>query len=225
MCGSSPTSIAPSFWIRITWMSGWPSPRAPRERFTGRSCSLGRTNPNRFLERKCKMTRNWIAAIVVLATMISVGRAQKNEPVAPKSAPPTFAFVHELDKSQNLIYVRIVNFVPCSETRTVQETVEKDGKKSTVAKQMTVKSYISLPLYEKVAAEKVNAINGAGKKLSRDDLFQQLKAGDSILLYSGELDPVFLKPLKEKTILLQMETSPPIVPPMTVPEPIPPPKK
>ncbi|HLW64509.1 MAG TPA: hypothetical protein VKS79_04255 [Gemmataceae bacterium] len=171
------------------------------------------------------MTRILMAAIVVPAIIAGVGRAQKNEPVAPKSAPPTFAFVYDLDKSQNLVYVQTLEYVPRQETRTVTENIEENGKTFRVNRQVTVTVYVPVSRVTKVVVEKINAINGAGKKLSRDDLFQQLKAGDSILLYSGELDPVFLKPLKEKTILLQMETSPPIVPPMTVPEPIPPPKK
>jgi hypothetical protein len=171
------------------------------------------------------MTRNWIAATVVLATMATVGWAQKNEPVTPKSGPPTFAFVYDLDKSQNLVYVQTIEFVPREETRMVVETIDENGRKFQVTRQVKVYVYVPVSRVTKWDAEKGAAINGAGKKLTREDLFQQLRAGDSILIYSGEVDPMFLKPLKENTILLQMETPPTVIAPMKVPEPIPAPKK
>ena len=171
------------------------------------------------------MTRLWILASAVLASMATIGSAQKNEPFAPKSAPPTFAFVYDLDKSQNLVYVLTVEYVPRVETRTVPETVEQNGKTFTVTRQVAVTVYVPVSRVTKWDAEKGGAINGAGKKLSREDLYQQLRAGDGILIYSGDLDKAFLKPLKENTVLLQVASTPAVMQPAGVPEPIPPPKK
>ena len=178
------------------------------------------------------MMRTSIAATVVLITLATFGRAQ-NDPArlgvgdtiavaAAKSAPPSFAFVHDLDKSQNLVYVLTIEQVPREETRTVTETVEQNGKAFQVTRLIKVRVYVPVSRVTKWDASKGTAINGAGKKLSREDLFQQLKAGDTILTYSGDLDQAFLKPLKENVVLLQM---PPPVAPMNTPEPISGPKK
>jgi hypothetical protein len=170
------------------------------------------------------MLRTWIAAIVVLAAMPTVGRAQK-EPVAPKSPPPMFATVHDVDKNQNLVYLLMIEFALRQETRNVTEFVEQNGQKIPVTKVVNTMAYVPVSRVMLWDFEKAVATNGAGKKLSREDLFQQLKAGDSILIYVKDLDPVFLKPLKENAILLQMETFPALMDPMRAPKPIPAPKK
>jgi hypothetical protein len=170
------------------------------------------------------MMRSWLLAVSICAIFAATGRAQ-NQPAMPKSGPPSFAFVHDVDKSQNLIYVRTIEYVPEERTATVSEVVEANGQKIQVPK--TVKVTVAVPVMRvtKWDAEKGVAINGAGKKLSRDDLFEQLKAGDTIFLYGGALDQAFLKPLKENVVLLQMQASSGAIPPMNVPEPIPAPKK
>ena len=169
------------------------------------------------------MLRSWILTIAVLASMATVGSAQ-NQPPIPKSAPPSFAFVHDLDKSQNLVLVRTVEYVQRAETRTVPEIVERNGQKFQVTKQVTVMVVVPVTSITKWDAVKGTAINGAGNRLSREELFQQLKSGDTILTYSGDLDQSFLKLLKDNVVLLQMKAPSAVIPPMG-PEPISGPKK
>ena len=171
------------------------------------------------------MMRCWIAAVVSIAFLVVRGEAQ-NQPVAPKSPAPGFAFVNDLDKSQNLVYVQTIELVPRQETRTVTENVEQNGRTFQVTKEVSVTVMAPVTRITKWDATKANAINSAGKKLSPEELFQLLRAGDTILVYTSEnVDPSFLKPLKENVVLLQMQPPPVILKPNLAPEPLPGPKK
>jgi hypothetical protein len=169
------------------------------------------------------MMRTWLVAASICAIVTTIGRAQ-NQPPIPKSAPPAFAFVHDLDKSQNLVFVRTIEYLQRAETRTVPEIVERNGQKFQLTKQVTVMVVVPVTSVTKWDAGKGTAINGAGNKLSREELFQQLRAGDTIMTYSGDLDQAFLKLLKDNVVLIQMQASSAVIPAMG-PEPIPGPKK
>lgn len=171
------------------------------------------------------MMRWWIAAALGLTFLVVRGEAQ-NQPVAPKSPAPAFAFVHDLDKSQNLVYVQTIELVPRQETRTVTKTVEQNGKTFQVNEEVTVTVMAQVTRVTKWDATKGTAISSGGKKLSLEELFQRLRAGDTILVYTSEsVDPSFLNPLKENVVLLQMQPPPVILKPNLAPEPLPGPKK
>ncbi|HEV3143849.1 MAG TPA: hypothetical protein VGZ47_08205 [Gemmataceae bacterium] len=171
------------------------------------------------------MMRCRFAAAVSLFVLVASSQAQ-NQPMAPKSPAPSFAFVHDLDKSQNIVYVQTIELVPREESRVVNKSVEQNGRKVTVPEEIKVTVYVPVTRITKWDAGKNTAINTAGKKLSPGQLFQQLKAGDTILIYTSEsVDPSFLKPLKENVVLLQMQPPPVILKPQLAPEPIPGPKQ
>jgi hypothetical protein len=149
---------------------------------------------------------------------------------APPPRPPSVAFVRDLDKGKNVIVVTMSEIVPVVEEREVTEEVEVNGKKIPVTK--LVKVTVLTPLLKDVVwnAEKGMAINRAGKRLSKDDLFKQIKADDKIIIFwTKEIDPVYLKGLKEDVFLIKMELpvvlapNPESVPPKK-PEPLPRPK-
>jgi hypothetical protein len=164
------------------------------------------------------MSRSWFLVVLGLALTAGLSQAE-NQPV---SRPPVVAFVRDLDRSKGLIVITMPEFVPVVEMREVTEEVEVNGKKMVVKKLVSVNVITTVTKDVAWNAEKGTAINRAGKRYSKDELFKQLKAGDKIIVFwAKEIDPMYLKGLKEDVVLLKMQVPTVLAP---IPEPVPPTK-
>jgi len=167
------------------------------------------------------MLRLWILLVLSLSLVADRSPAE-NGPLPP---PPRSVSILDLDKSKNIVVLGVPAVIVEIQVREIPELVEVLGKKVPVTKQIIVNVVTTVIKEVKWDTQKGHAINSAGKKISREELFQKLKAGDTILIYSTKnVDPSYLKTLKDDVILLHASGEMPGLP-IVPPEPIPPPKQ
>jgi len=147
----------------------------------------------------------------------SVAIAEEKTPL-PKTAPPTFLFISEIDKDRFLVEVR--EMVPV--TREIEVKVEKNGRivleKRAVTEYMTVARMVAYPLKD------AKILDAEGKELKKEDAWKTLKPGMAVLVTTDKngVDPAYLKLLSRDALILVMPPKTGVAPPVVPVPPAPP---
>ena len=138
-----------------------------------------------------------------------VPEASKTVP-APTNAPPTMVTVGQIDRNIGEIRVKVLQQVPVTVTKVVQEVVNVNGNQVVVERavaETTMKTQIS---ERKVKIDgTLKIMEATGEKMATEKFFDRVKSGDTILHAHGTaIDEAWLRVLRPDVIVL-LDPAPP----------------
>jgi hypothetical protein len=128
---------------------------------------------------------------------------------SPDGAPaPRPAVVATVDAGNGVIVLDAVVQVPVTSRVPVQETREVDGREEVVTTWMPVTELRAEKRQVRWAARGNQALDVSGARLDEDQLWDRVRAGDTVLLVEGRsLDPAWRKVLKPEVVILTQTAS------------------
>ena len=129
---------------------------------------------------------------------------------APTNAPPTMVTVGQIDRNIGEIRVKVLQQIPVTVTKIVQEIVNVNGNQVTVQRavaETTMKTQIS---ERKVKIDgTLKIMEATGEKMATEKFFDRIKAGDTILhAHGAAIDEAWLRVLRPNVIVL-LDPAPP----------------
>ncbi len=123
---------------------------------------------------------------------------------SPDGTPaPRPAVVATVDADEGVIVLDAVVQVPVTRRVPVQETREVDGREEVVTRWEAVTELRAEKRQVRWAARGNQALDVSGARLDGDQLWDRVRAGDTVLLVEGgSLDPAWRKVLKPEVVIL-----------------------
>ncbi|MCI0641626.1 MAG: hypothetical protein L0Y72_17675 [Gemmataceae bacterium] len=152
---------------------------------------------------------------ILSAALLFVPPPVQERPEFPSGPQPIFAVVSGVEPAAGTIQVRRLEAVQVAVN--VPESVNVNGQAITVMR--TVHRQESRMVEVVYALEKTQAQTAGGKKLTKEEVGKQLKAG-SVVLISADgrpVDPVYLRAIQTDTVVLV--TGPSVTQPLQPPPP------
>jgi hypothetical protein len=122
--------------------------------------------------------------------------------MAQPASPPQFRKVHAVDRETNEVQFAVTEYV--MEVREVEVEVEVNGMKVLEKRRFTV--VVPRIVLTGMKLEGIDVMTGEGKKLSRDEAFQRLAAGQIVVFATNALAPEYMKVLAKDAIILVVRT-------------------
>jgi|SRR6516225_2141310 len=155
------------------------------------------------------MANQTIALLALFSLGLAPERPPRNPPM-PKGPQPEFVTIQAIDPAQKRIEYLHADAVIVPITVAVFENGRQVTKTAYRQEQRMSKRIIVL--------EKEAVYDTAGKKVSAQEALKRLKVGDTVLVATQPVDPLYLRVIRPGTLILVSSTPPPPIP---IPAPFP----
>ena len=155
------------------------------------------------------MANQTIALLALFSLGLAPERPPRNPPM-PKGPQPEFVTIQAIDPAQKRIEYLHADAVIVPITVAVFENGRQVTKTAYRQEQRVSKRAIVL--------EKEAVYDTAGKKVSAQEALKRLKVGDTVLVATQPVDPLYLRVIRPGTLILVSSTPPPPIP---IPAPFP----
>ena len=155
------------------------------------------------------MANQTIALLALFSLGLAPERPPRNPPM-PKGPQPEFVTIQAIDPAQKRIEYLHADAVIVPITVAVFENGRQVTKTAYRQEQRMSKRIIVL--------EKEAVYDTAGKKVSAQEALKRLKVGDTVLVATQPVDPLYLRVIRPGTLILVSSTP---LPPIPIPAPFP----
>src|SRR5262245_25344551 len=143
-----------------------------------------------------------LTTALLTAALAAPALAQEKDK-GPASPPPTLHVVSRVDADKGEVWVTQIIMVPATEKRVVVVKVLVNGKEVPENRETTVTVTRHETREVLWSAKGGRAVDGAGEPIKADELGKRVKAGDTVLVGTGDrVDPAWLKVLKPEAVIL-----------------------
>ena len=155
------------------------------------------------------MVNQAVTLFALFSLAVAPERPPRNPPM-PKGPQPEFVTIQAIDPAQKRIEYLHADAVIVPITVAVFENGRQVTKTAYRQEQRMSKRIIVL--------EKEAVYDTAGKKVSAQEALKRLKVGDTVLVATQPVDPLYLRVIRPGTLILVSSTPPPPIP---IPAPFP----
>jgi hypothetical protein len=143
------------------------------------------------------MFRKLLLAAAFVAALALDSRA--DDPAPPRGAPPTFAFINEVDLDKEEAISIDTVLVPVEEARVVKAVDPASGK--VVERTEKVLRYVAEQRTHIMPLSELQVVTPAGKTVPKKEALKKLAGRVVVVGYDG-IDPAYLKLFKDDTLIL-----------------------
>jgi hypothetical protein len=148
--------------------------------------------------------------LALLVLLVGSVAAQDKGPAFPQTVAPEFNQVWAVNRGKEVLGLVVQEQVPVA--REVTVPVDRDGRQ--VKEKRTITEMVTVTRVQEFAVQDLQASDGAGKKLTGDELLRRIKVGQMVLTTRDPkgVDPAFRAVLSPDAVILVLPKGQKVIP-------------